>query len=144
MKFIFYNTKTGIVGELPEIITLESGLTRTDPSSYTDEELQEWGYVQIENQPQCQVDEYIMFNRETLSWDILKKPFGPQWDEVKKERNKRLEETDWYVIRFIERAIPIPDEVTTYRKALRDITTQENPFFIEWPSVGVEVTSVSQ
>ena len=143
MKFLFYNTKTEYFGELPERVTLENGLTRTDSTTYTDEELEEWGYIQIPNEPEVAIDEYCVFNRETLQWDILKKALEPQWDEVKKERNKRLTETDWYVIRFLERGTPVPEEITTYRKALRDITTQENPFFIQWPQIFPDTTSIN-
>ena len=143
MKFLFYNTKTDYMGELPERVTLDNGLTRTDSTTYTDEELQQWGYVAIPSEPEVQVDEYTVFNRETVKWDVYKKPFGPQWEEVRTERNKRLAETDWYVIRFLERGTPIPEEITTYRKALRDITAQENPFFIQWPQIFPDTTSIN-
>lgn len=128
-----YNKINGYLGELPERVILPNGLTRTDPSSYTDEELEEWGYVLLQNRPNTNIDEYVSFNSETYEWEVLKKPLDPQWDEVRKKRSELLTETDWYIIRFVERNIPIPDAVTTYRKSLRDITLQENPFFIEWP-----------
>lgn len=130
-----YNRNNGYLGELPERVILPSGLTRTDPSSYTDEELEEWGYVVLQNPPSVNIDEYTNLNTETYEWEVLKKPLEPQWEEVRKKRSQLLTETDWYVIRFLERGIPIPDAVTTYRKALRDITLQENPFFIEWPTI---------
>jgi hypothetical protein len=128
-----YNKINGYLGELPERVILSNGLTRTDPSSYTDEELEEWGYVVLQNMPTVNIDEYVSFNNETYEWEILKKPLEPQWDEVRKKRSELLAETDWYIIRFVERGTPIPDMITTYRKSLRDITLQENPFFIEWP-----------
>lgn len=130
-----YNKINGYIGELPERVILSNGLTRTDPSSYTDEELEEWGYVLLENPPAVNIDEYTNLNTETYEWEILKKPLEPQWEEVRKKRSQLLTETDWYVIRFLERGIEIPTAVTTYRKALRDITLQENPFFIEWPTI---------
>lgn len=133
-----YNKISGYLGELPERVILPSGLTRTDPSSYTDEELEEWGYILLQNKPDVDIDEYVSFNTETYEWEVLNKPLEPQWDEVRKKRNELLAETDWYVIRFVERGIPIPDVVTTYRKALRDITLQENPFFIEWPVLNID------
>lgn len=133
-----YNKISGYLGELPERVILPSGLTRTDPSSYTDEELEEWGYILLQNKPDVDIDEYVSFNTETYEWEVLNKPLEPQWDEVRKKRNELLAETDWYVIRFVERGIPIQDVVTTYRKALRDITLQENPFFIEWPVLNID------
>lgn len=53
-----------------------------------------------------------------------------QWDEVRKERNALLAACDW---------TQLPDtpvdaaEWATYRQALRDITTQADPFNIVWP-----------
>ena len=55
-----------------------------------------------------------------------------QWNFVKSERNKKLFETDW---------TQLPDVVlrnkeawATYRQALRDITTQSDPYNIVWPT----------
>ena len=55
---------------------------------------------------------------------------GAQWDVVRAERNKLLAECDW---------TQLPDAPVdaiawaTYRQALRDITTQADPFNIIWP-----------
>ena len=53
-----------------------------------------------------------------------------QWTEVRADRNRRLADCDW---------TQIPDAPVDgapwmlYRQALRDITTQSNPFNIQWP-----------
>lgn len=53
-----------------------------------------------------------------------------QWIVIRAERNKLLAESDW---------TQLPDASAdaaawaTYRQALRDITTQANPFSIVWP-----------
>lgn len=133
MNFLFYNTNTNIVSVLPETVVLPSGLTRTDSTTYTDEELQEWGYVLVSNPPSVQNDETAEFNKDTMQWDIVKRPHEAKWEEVRRDQFRRLSETDWYIIRFIERQIAVPEEITTYRKNLRDVTDQENPFFIQWP-----------
>lgn len=49
-------------------------------------------------------------------------------------RNILLAETDWYAIRAFEQNVPIPDEILTYRQALRDISLQdEYPYNVQWP-----------
>lgn len=56
-----------------------------------------------------------------------------QWEVVRTERNKLIASTDW---------TQLPDAPLTntetanwgsYRQALRDITTQSDPFNIQWP-----------
>jgi hypothetical protein len=65
-----------------------------------------------------------------LSADESAAKVGAQWDVIRTERNKLLAESDW---------TQLPDASAdaaawaTYRQALRDITTQDNPFSIVWP-----------
>lgn len=57
---------------------------------------------------------------------------GPkrQWEVIRADRNQRLVDCDW---------TQLPDAPTdatawaVYRQALRDITTQADPFNIVWP-----------
>jgi hypothetical protein len=64
-----------------------------------------------------------------LSADESAAKVGAQWDVVRVERNKLLVESDW---------TQLPDAPVdaaawaTYRQALRDVTTQANPFAIIW------------
>ena len=65
-----------------------------------------------------------------LSADESAAKVGAQWNVIRAERNKLLAESDW---------TQLPDASAdaaawaTYRQALRDITTQANPFSIVWP-----------
>lgn len=52
---------------------------------------------------------------------------------ARSDRNARLAQTDWLVIRKVEDGIDIPDEWSEYRQALRDITNHEN-----WPWLNLE------
>jgi hypothetical protein len=54
------------------------------------------------------------------------------WENVRKERNKRLTECDWTQMPDV--TLSNKAEWDTYRQALRDITTQTNPFIIQWPN----------
>ena len=65
-----------------------------------------------------------------LDPDTASAKVGAQWGVIRAERNKLLVESDW---------TQLPDASAdaaawaTYRQALRDITTQVNPFAIVWP-----------
>jgi hypothetical protein len=65
-----------------------------------------------------------------LSADESAEKVGAQWNVIRAERNKLLVESDW---------TQLPDAPVdaaawaTYRQALRDVTTQANPFAIVWP-----------
>ena len=56
-----------------------------------------------------------------------------QWTAIRSERDRRLNETDWVSIRAADTATPMSAEWASYRQALRDITTQSDPFSITWP-----------
>lgn len=57
-----------------------------------------------------------------------------KWDEVREYRNQLLAECDWVVLADSPLSGEERDEWITYRLALRNITLQENPFFIQWPA----------
>jgi hypothetical protein len=57
-----------------------------------------------------------------------------QWSFIRNQRDEILKKTDWIVIRSIEQQTEVPQEIKDYRQALRDITLQENPFNIVWPT----------
>ena len=53
-----------------------------------------------------------------------------QWASVRLERNLKLEKTDWRA----SSDLTLSDDWKTYRQALRDITTQSDPYNIAWPT----------
>jgi hypothetical protein len=65
-----------------------------------------------------------------LDADTSAATVGAQWTVIRAERNKLLADCDW---------TQLPDVLAdaaawaVYRQALRDITTQVNPFAIVWP-----------
>ena len=53
-----------------------------------------------------------------------------KWISIRQERNDRLLESDWTQLNDS----PVDKQVwATYRQQLRDITTQTDPFNIDWP-----------
>ncbi len=56
------------------------------------------------------------------------------WKIVREERNKKLLESDWTQLADSPLVNQKQTEWQIYRQELRDITTQSNPFSIEWPT----------
>jgi len=55
------------------------------------------------------------------------------WNNVRKERNKRLAECDWTQLTDV--TLVNKADWDTYRQALRDLPTNTlNPFLVEWPT----------
>lgn len=57
-----------------------------------------------------------------------------QWSTTRAMRNARLTASDWIVTKSLELGEAVPQSWLTYRQALRDITLQEDPFNIVWPT----------
>ena len=53
-----------------------------------------------------------------------------KWGEVRIERERKLKDTDWRA----SSDLTLSDDWKNYRQALRDITTQSDPFNITWPT----------
>ena len=57
------------------------------------------------------------------------------WKILRQERNRRLAECDWVVIRATSTDTPVPDEWKTYMQTLRDLpSTTEDPTNPVWPT----------
>ena len=56
--------------------------------------------------------------------------------DLRKERDRRLAEVDWVVIRATSTDTPVPEEWKTYMQALRDLPSNtEDPANPVWPSI---------
>ena len=98
--------------------------------------------VQSFGEDQRNVDYWVFEERNglRLQWDRAEEiPTDEQletalyranWDEVRKQRNELLVETDWYA----NTDVTMSDEMRTYRQALRDLpASTENSVDIVWP-----------
>jgi hypothetical protein len=125
---------------VPFRIKLSSGFTRTDPTTFTQEELEDAGYTGPYEEPVY--DSTI----ETLSWngtEYVKRPYNTeeieaQWDIIRLERDRLLKESDYTQISDYDLGIENREEWRVYRQILRDLPeTQTNPFDISWPLMPV-------
>lgn len=68
---------------------------------------------------------------EPLTEEELQARIDTQWQVIRTQRNQMLKDSDWTQV------ADAPVDKTawaTYRQALRDITTQPDPFNITWPN----------
>lgn len=56
-----------------------------------------------------------------------------RWRLWRIERNFRLAETDWVIVKHLELGQAIPQEWASYRQALRDLPTRLDFDGIDWP-----------
>lgn len=124
---------------LPFRIVLSDGRTRTDPSTFTEEEIADAGLVAVPNPPTSTYPQRVDW---TGSEWIVREPndaeVAQQWNNIRATRNQMLQQSDIYVLRSYESGVAINTNLVQYRQALRDITTQPDPWNIVWPTYTAE------
>ena len=130
-------TKTGSIHELFSNVSFpRSGV----PASFltennTVELIQTLSYTSP-SQKLSKVDAYVDSGKaynvkvESTTSDEATALTTAKWNEVRFERNLKLQETDWRA----SSDLTLSDAWKNYRQALRDITTQESPFSVTWPT----------
>lgn len=73
------------------------------------------------------------WNLDDHCWDEPEITTEQAWAQVRYERNRRLDATEWIASRARDWGEPVPPEWLAYRQALRDVTGQGDPMNIEWP-----------
>jgi hypothetical protein len=143
---MLYSYKKQYPEELPFRIELPNGFTRTDPSSFTEEELLSAGYVKVPPKPIFDesrqkliwTDEYwvIIDKTEEEKIDLIQE----EWNKVREKRNQLIKDVEWRYDRYfrIERLggnqIDDINKLDYYVRALADLPqAQENPFKLIWP-----------
>ena len=128
---------------LPFRITLPGGMTRTDPATFTHQELTQAGYVAAPPQPTLEAHQWVTWSSGT--WVVHTKTpeqlqqeaqvlLDQQAAQARSQRDQLLQESDWVTIKSLELREPIPQIWVAYRQALRDLTSQaEFPTNIQWP-----------
>jgi len=69
------------------------------------------------------------------SWSSVQpKIIDAQWDVVRVVRTRKLAQCDWTQLDDVALTVEKVQEWKVYRTALRDITTQSDPYNITWPT----------
>lgn len=140
-------SKNGLYpNQIPFRIKLSNGLTRTDPSTFTPEEIADAGYITVEDPPASIPDTQILEWTGT-NWNVrdkteqeLELELARKWQEIRDQRDYILSLLDWRFHRYqsqVRLNITPTDSIEnldTYGQSLRDITLQSDPYNIVWPT----------
>lgn len=123
---------------LPFRIRFPDGSTRTDPSTFTPEEITAAGFTGPYTQPSYNS------KTEVLDWDgenyfirsYNTQELEEQWNKIREQRNQLLKDSDWTQISDYDLELNNKEQWSNYRQELRDLPeNQTNPFDIVWPII---------
>lgn len=132
---------------LPFRIRLPDGSTRTDPATFSNEELESLGYILAPTPPNIQENQKLEWDSgwvivdksaETIELEQQSKVLG-MWAEIRKQRDTLMKDFEWRYDRYNRetRLNLTPsdkiEDIDNYMQALADITKQPDPFNIIWP-----------
>ena len=144
-------------GALPDTIFLSDGRSRTDKNTFTEEEIRDAGYVEVELPPAVEYPNQIEWNSTNLEW-ISRSPNQTETDqrryEIQEQCKKFLAESDYKVTKAIEASLinetSLKEELDLafieYRQKLRDLYNgidKIDPWNVRFPSIlpGIAETS---
>lgn len=108
-------------------------------SSLSAEELAADGFIEVIAAPELDPTTGDKLDWDGEFWVVIppnSADIAFKWADVRAQRNKLLADSDFYVVVAYEQNIPVSDSIKQYRQALRDITTNSNPYNITWPILG--------
>jgi len=147
---MLYSYQNQYPTELPERIRLSDGRTRTDSSTFTEEELADAGFIPVKDLPSCEGSTHkVIWNNNTISWEVVPKTDEELaeeqeyiWKELRETRDMKIKEVEWRVFRYqsqIRLGLDPVDNIEKldfYIQSLRDITsTVSNPLEVVWPTL---------
>lgn len=142
-----YSFKGAYPTQLPNRIKLSNGFTKTDKSTFMEEEILDAGWIKVDNPPIVTYPNKLEWSGSSYTW-IVREPNVSEtafkWQEIQNECKRRLDETDYKINKAIETAYMngtnVNDELDTnwinYRQELRDIynnVNDINPWNIIYP-----------
>ena len=121
--------------KLPERIRLSDGRSRTDSSTFTEEELANAGFTGPYERPEYNSEiETQEWNSESEQWITTPIPEEVFWERLRGERNLKLTNSDWSQLPDAPLTTAKKTAWATYRQALRDLPENtEDPKNVTWP-----------
>ena len=144
---MLYSHNQGYPSEgLPHRIVLSNGKTRTDSSTFTDDEISDAGYVGVETAPSYNSRTQRLewtgtdWNVVGLSTAEIDYVTFQEWSSVRLTRNKMIADIEWRISRYqsevrlgLTTTTDNIEELDTYVQQLRDITELSDPSLVVWP-----------
>ena len=80
-------------------------------------------------------DDHVVWTltKRSKTQEELDAEAAERWRLWRIERNFRLAETDWVIIKYLEAGQAVPEAWATYRQALRDLPTIVDFNGLDWP-----------
>lgn len=141
---------------IPDRIRLSDGSTKSNRATFTQEDLDDAGWIQVEDPPSPVVasdqgtgpgggNTAQKLTWTGVDWKIVDKDeqeHQEQWVRVREYRDKLIEEFEWKIYRYeseVRQGVTPTDDISemdTYVQALRDVPQQdvESPWHVVWPS----------
>ena len=122
---LFPNTSFTVAGPNADFLTANNTVELVETLTYT-----------TPTQKLSTVDAYVDSGKaytvkvESTTSDEQTALINSEWVNIRSQRNYKLKDTDWRA----SSDLTLSDAWKTYRQALRDITTQADPFSITWPT----------
>lgn len=127
----FYSFKGAEPQLLPNEIVLSNGFTRTNPKTFTSEELESAGYTGPYTRPSYDsTTHFIVWNRTLREWEVNEFPKDPGpspaelIERLRQDRNRLLQVSDWTVMPDSPLTEEEKQPWKTYRQALRDLPSE--------------------
>jgi hypothetical protein len=142
-----YSYKGNYPEVLPQRIRLSNGLTRTNTATFTAEEIADTGYILAENPPiHNELQKLVWAGTQWQVIDFTEEEIAvivaAEWKAIREKRDTLLKEVDWRVLKYesqkrleVETTDSI-ENLDKYAQELRDVTKQDNPQSIVWPTLG--------
>lgn len=137
IKFITYKASGEIIGSgsCPESMLKlqarpeEGILVMCSDAGWAENYVNEAGEVEGKGE---KPSPHHIFDYATKTW-VDPRTNETEWPVVRAKRDSRLLASDWTQLPDVP--LSTKEAWATYRQALRDVTTQEDPFSIRWPVV---------
>lgn len=126
---------------LPFRIVLANGTTRTDPSSFTDLEIQQAGFAEVPDKPSTDLTQNVVWDAATLSWIVEPKTQEQLFQErisqlprVVTMRQARLALLSWGLLSRVQEFIDAEVSTTTIDPETQEPVSLYDPkaLKIEW------------
>jgi len=141
---MLYSFKNHYPTKPPERLRFPDGRTRTNPSTFSDWELLELGYVKVPEPPSISSNEELLWTGS--SWEVkTKEPpvvdLQSLREDLIRQVDQKLQEIEWRYQRYqrLQRLgttqIDNLSDLDTYSHRLMEIRNQEDPTNVEWPDL---------
>lgn len=127
--------------EIPQRIRLPGGYTKTDSTTFSEQDLIDAGYTGPYEKPDYDpFKQELIWDKETLSYTVRDFPTPPEpteedlWRDLRGWRNGLLSGSDWIFMPDVNITEEKKQEWISYRALLRDLPQNtQDPTKVVWP-----------